>query len=75
MRFAAEETINENHATPKNILIHVEWSSSDRCANSMGGKKCRHRWKRAAFTHVLYWIDEVILAITFVAMVMARRQQ
>jgi len=32
MRFAAEETINENHATPKNILIHVEfgWSFSVR---------------------------------------------
>jgi len=32
MRFAAEETINKNHAIPKNILIRVEfgWSFSVR---------------------------------------------
>lgn len=27
-------------------------------------RKCHHHWKWAAFTHALYWTDEIILVIT-----------
>lgn len=38
-------------------------------------RKCHHHWKWAAFTHVLYWTDEIILVITGRKMTRQRWQQ